>query len=184
MIWLSKCQPSAGPVLSGRIKDVKWNPPEVGSWKLNVDAATLYKDRSIGLGIIIRNGLGGVSAAKSTHLKAMYSPIIAEALAVWHGLLLAGDHGLTPCLIELDSLQVVEMINKGIPPMSDVGPIISMICGFLRMHLGCGISHIPRNANFVAHSLAKAVLSLDSDCYWLECCPPCVERLVLLEASG
>ncbi|KAK0581716.1 hypothetical protein LWI29_017094 [Acer saccharum] len=81
--WLSG-QPSAGPVLSGRIKDVKWNPPEVGSWKLNVDAATLYKYRSIGLGIIIRNGLGGVSAAKSTHLKAMYSPIIAEALAVWH----------------------------------------------------------------------------------------------------
>ncbi|KAK0596856.1 hypothetical protein LWI29_019667 [Acer saccharum] len=96
---------------SGRIKDVKWKPPEVGFWKINVHAATHYKDRSIGLGIIIRNGLGGVSAAKSTNLKAMYSPIIVEAMAVWHGLLLAFDHGLTPCRIELDSLQVV-MFNR------------------------------------------------------------------------
>ncbi|KAK4841800.1 hypothetical protein QYF36_010702 [Acer negundo] len=146
----------------GRDKDVKWKPHEDGYWKINVDATTHYNDHSVGLGIIIRDGLGGVSAAKSIYVKAMYSPIIAKAMAVWQGLLLAFDHGFIPCLIDSESLQVVEMINKGFPPLLDVGPVISMICVLLCVNPGCGISHISRNANLVAHSLAKVALSLDS----------------------
>ncbi|KAK1583875.1 hypothetical protein Q3G72_027826 [Acer saccharum] len=150
---------------------------------MTVDAATQYNDRSVGLGIVIRDGCGGVRAVKSINLQ-VHSSIIAEAMAVWQGLILAVDHGFLPCRIESDSLQVVDMINKGTRLLSDVGPVISLICGSLIANSGCGISHISRKANSVAHCLAKVALSIDSFRCWLDCCPPCVERLVLLDDSG
>ncbi|KAK0601703.1 hypothetical protein LWI29_026700 [Acer saccharum] len=51
---------------------------------MTVDAATQYNDRSVGLGIVIRDGCGGVRAVKSINLQ-VHSSIIAEAMAVWQG---------------------------------------------------------------------------------------------------
>ncbi|KAK0582646.1 hypothetical protein LWI29_028079 [Acer saccharum] len=99
---------------------VKWHPPEEGCWKINTDAATCYANRSIGLGIIIRNNLGVVKAAASIKLKAMVSPLVAEALAVWRGVILAVENGLVPFHIETDSLQVADLLNKGLVPHAEI----------------------------------------------------------------
>ncbi|KAK3228251.1 hypothetical protein Dsin_008113 [Dipteronia sinensis] len=39
------------------------------------------------------------------------------------------------------------------------------------------------NGNLAAHTLAKMALSIDSDCYWLDDLPPCVERHIRFDAS-
>ncbi|KAK3222306.1 hypothetical protein Dsin_009331 [Dipteronia sinensis] len=41
-----------------------------------------------------------------------------------------------------------------------------------------------KKSNLVAHSLAKMALSNNEDMFWLESVPPCVEMLVLADASG
>ncbi|KAK0577455.1 hypothetical protein LWI29_033161 [Acer saccharum] len=61
----------------------KWKPPGVDYWKINIDVGTCYNNRTIGLGIIIRDKSGMVKVANSLKPKAMFSPIIAEAMAVW-----------------------------------------------------------------------------------------------------
>ncbi|KAK4855358.1 hypothetical protein QYF36_006418 [Acer negundo] len=74
--------------------------------------ATIFLDGIIGLGIIIRNKSRKVKADASYKLKAMFSPLMAEAMAVWWGILLAMESGIVIFQIETDSLQVVELVNK------------------------------------------------------------------------
>ncbi|KAK4851629.1 hypothetical protein QYF36_016970 [Acer negundo] len=158
-----------------------WRSSEGAAWKINYDATTDYARRVIGQGINIRDKSCKVFSADALKVKAMYSPIIAEAMAVWWGIGLALDFGLVPFQIESDCLQVVEMVSKG---SAEVGHIISMIVASLGLNPGCSISHTPSTGNLVAHHLAKIALLVDHDCFWLDSCPPCMERLVQIDAFG
>ncbi|KAK0585032.1 hypothetical protein LWI29_022499 [Acer saccharum] len=161
-----------------------WRPPEGGVWKINSNAATDYARKVIGFGIIIRDKSGKVFSTAAIKVRAMFSPLIAEAMAVWRGVSLALDFGLVPFQIESDCLQVIDLVNKGVPSSADVGPIISLIFDSLNSTPGCSISHTPRTGNLVAHNLVKFALSIERDCCWLDSCPPCVERLVQIDAFG
>ncbi|KAK2651819.1 hypothetical protein Ddye_011675 [Dipteronia dyeriana] len=134
------------------------------------------------MGIVIRDMSGKVKVAASLKLQAMVSPLVAEVMAVWHGVILASKSGFVPFHVEYDSLQVVDLVNKGVPS-ADVSSAINLILEFLT---ACPdwCFHVPRTSNLVAHNLAKMVLSAVGDCCWLDSCPPCVERLVQLDASG
>ncbi|KAK0579421.1 hypothetical protein LWI29_026174 [Acer saccharum] len=161
----------------------KWQPPLAGYWKINTDAASCYRNRIIGLGIVVRDVFGTVKLACARKLEAMFSPLVAEALAVLDGIHLAVDAGLVPFQIDTDSLIVVNLVNKGDSSSADVGHIIADIVRFLRSLESCSIAFTPRKRNAVAHSLARTALSIASDRCWVDSCPPCVERLVLLDSS-
>ncbi|KAK0575023.1 hypothetical protein LWI29_032731 [Acer saccharum] len=72
-----------------------WRPPEVGHWKINTDAATNYKDKLIGLGVIIRDAYGKVKATEAVKMSATLSVVVAEAIAVKCGIMRAVEMGLT-----------------------------------------------------------------------------------------
>ncbi|KAK3199817.1 hypothetical protein Dsin_023232 [Dipteronia sinensis] len=59
--------------------------------------------------------------------KAMFSPLVAEAMAVLRGILLALERSLVPFVIESDALNVVDLIKSGRSPSTDVGTMISDI---------------------------------------------------------
>ncbi|KAK0598868.1 hypothetical protein LWI29_000188 [Acer saccharum] len=122
----------------------KWKPPDRGFWKINSNAATCYSSSKIGLGIIIRDNSGLVTAAGSFKMQAVYSPLVAKVMAVWRGIRMAIEFGSVPFLIESDSLQVVELVNKGVPSPADVGSIIGLILSILKDAPGCAVSHISR----------------------------------------
>ncbi|KAK0581771.1 hypothetical protein LWI29_017729 [Acer saccharum] len=111
--------------------------------KKNRDAASCYKERLIGLGLIIRDSGGQVRLAVAQNLVAMVSPLVAEALAVRNGIHLACEAGFVPFLLEIDSLQVVNMVQKGLHSDAEVGPIIAEIDGALQLLSNCCISHVP-----------------------------------------
>ncbi|KAK3198284.1 hypothetical protein Dsin_021699 [Dipteronia sinensis] len=81
-----------------------WRPLEEGYWKINFYTATSYKNRLIGLGIIIRDVVGKVRADAAHKLMATFSPVEAEAMAARRGILLVVELGLVPFQIETDSL--------------------------------------------------------------------------------
>ncbi|KAK4852010.1 hypothetical protein QYF36_020258 [Acer negundo] len=82
---------------------------------MNEDQASLWVvlRRYIGLGIVIRDSFGRVKTVASFKEKAMISPLISEVMAMWRDIVLALDSGLIPFQIDFDSLQVVELVNKG-----------------------------------------------------------------------
>ncbi|KAL5733291.1 hypothetical protein ACOSQ2_032983 [Xanthoceras sorbifolium] len=89
-------------------------------------------------------------------LDSLFSPPIAEALAILHGLNLAIDTGLLPICVESDA----EVI------LVEMGDVESLAFVYWK-------------ANQVVHHLTKFGLTFINEFVWLEDCPLCVEPLVL-----
>ncbi|KAK0586989.1 hypothetical protein LWI29_015756 [Acer saccharum] len=134
-----------------------------GFWKINIDTASYYNERLIGLGMIIHDSVGKVKFAAAQKLVALVSPFMAEALVVRNGIQMDYEADLVPFQIEFDSLQVVDLVRKGIPFAVDVGPVIAKISKALQSLPRCFIDHVPCKGNVAAHSLARKALSLESD---------------------
>jgi hypothetical protein len=56
-----------------------------------------------------------------------YAPEIREALAVYRGIKLACECGLTPVLVETDGKVLVDHVNSGLAFVSEVGLVIFLI---------------------------------------------------------
>ena len=93
------------------------------------------------------------------------SPAIAEAMAIYRGLILARDVGLLPCTVESDAQVVVNFVNDTCIPLSELGTFFSDILLFLECHPGCSIVFSSRLSNLAAHGLAKIGLSSGKDSF-------------------
>ncbi|KAK3204550.1 hypothetical protein Dsin_018596 [Dipteronia sinensis] len=97
-----------------------------------------------------------------------FSLLMAEALEILHGLQLASESGLWPCIVESDSQLVVSTIDSGNVPLSDIGLIIEDILDPMKGPLRCKVCFISRKSNMVAHCLDKLGVALEVDCFWIE----------------
>lgn len=79
---------------------IGWTAPPSGTYKVNVDGATLEDGRYSGVGIVIQDCKGMVVAARSKLLFATYSIEVTEALAIEDGILLAREMLLTQVIVE------------------------------------------------------------------------------------
>ncbi|KAK2663235.1 hypothetical protein Ddye_001809 [Dipteronia dyeriana] len=80
--------------------------------------------------------------------------LVAEAAPILRGIRIVIDSGLVPALVDLT--------NLGNAPSVDVGTVTSNILGLIRGY-PISIVFVGRNANYVAHSLARLALSLSVD---------------------
>ncbi|KAL5750380.1 hypothetical protein ACOSP7_024983 [Xanthoceras sorbifolium] len=164
--------------------DVKWHPPNSNCYKINTDASIDDHKNCTGLGVIIRDSRGLVMASCVKGFDSLYSPPIAEALAILRGITLAVETGLLLVCVESDTEFVVNLITSKAAPISEIGVVIEEILLLISMHPVYSVRFIPRLANWVAHWLAKFGLSVVGEFVWLEDCPLCVENLVLNDCSG
>ena len=66
-----------------------WDPPCKGRYKLNCGAAIDKVWKVVGMCIMVRDYDGFVVAASSQRIQGIYSPQVAEAMAIFRGLVLA-----------------------------------------------------------------------------------------------
>ncbi|KAL5822818.1 hypothetical protein ACOSQ3_020723 [Xanthoceras sorbifolium] len=117
-----------------------------------------------------RDSLGQVKAAGSSKLSAFFLPLLAEVVAILHGVRLALDSGLSHLLVESDVVGVINVLKGGVAPSSDLGLIISdifFVCSSLNV---LRFSFISRKENSVADALPKGAISS----VWFDCCPPLI----------
>ncbi|KAL5854354.1 hypothetical protein ACOSQ4_004156 [Xanthoceras sorbifolium] len=124
-----------------------------------------------------KDSLGQVKAVGSLKLLAFYSPMLAEAVAILHGVQLAFDSGLSPLLVESDALGVINVLKGGVVPSSDLVLIISDIFHAYSRFIVLGFSFISRKGNMVVDVLAKGAISSFDNSVWIDCCPPLVDLL-------
>ncbi|KAK3205174.1 hypothetical protein Dsin_019220 [Dipteronia sinensis] len=62
---------------------VKWIHSKDGVWNINTYATTCYQNQTLGLGIIIPNKSEVFKVVASLNIQAMFTPRVAEAMAVW-----------------------------------------------------------------------------------------------------
>ncbi|KAK3221527.1 hypothetical protein Dsin_008552 [Dipteronia sinensis] len=129
--------------------------------------------------LLVRESTGFVHACSSQVVSATFNAQIAEALAVFRAIHFFRDCGLFPCVLESDAEVVIKWIVEGSHLDSAGGVILSDISYLIEEIGGLSIGFAPRQANRVAHVLAKQALCAFNDFFWMEdlsslccCCGP------------
>ena len=163
-----RVQPSAD-VSYGKqqqVAQLEWNPPQEGFVKINTDAATNSEQNLAGLGAVIRDETGQVTAAAIKVSKFHGSVAYAEAEAMEWGLQVARDAQVKEVILESDSQEVVNLVNNKQGSRSEVYWVVLEIQKLKDSfdHVSCVYTH--RSCNAIAHSLAKLALEKCETVVW------------------
>jgi ribonuclease HI len=131
-----------------------WNPPPVGSAKINTDGAVKNMGMSAACGGLARDASGKFMWGFSTNLGACFV-VQAELWGILHSLEIAITREMLHIIIETDSLLAVKLINQGCSNSHTCFTLISKITNLLSKLPMANIQHIGREANAAADLLAK-----------------------------
>ena len=90
----------------------KWHAPPTKFYKANWDVAISTNRNCMGIGVIIRDEEGRVSAAKNKTVQGSNEPVTGEAMVALHATKLCWDLGFFEVVLEGDSLSVVKAIGE------------------------------------------------------------------------
>lgn len=92
-----------------------WQPPPLGVFKINVDAAVVDSKAEFSVGKVDRDQIGIVLSAISRCFPCSFSPHFAAMTAVKEGVIMAIQHGWSNWIVETDNLAVVHAIKHPAP---------------------------------------------------------------------
>ncbi|XP_075670467.1 uncharacterized protein LOC142640285 [Castanea sativa] len=106
-------------------QDSSWVPSTYSYYKINADAAIF--NNSVGIGIVVRDHEGSVTAAMSKHLQLPLGPLEAEAKAMEEAISFAWDIGVRDVIFETNCSTVSEALNGSTtPPVTIVNLIMDV----------------------------------------------------------
>ncbi|KAK9988783.1 hypothetical protein SO802_029022 [Lithocarpus litseifolius] len=163
------------PMRASTTMEVKWCPPQPGSYKVNVDGTVFTKRKQVGFGVVIRDSAGEVIAALSQKLARSLGALETETKAMEVGVQFALDIGIRDVTFEGDSLSVYNAL-KGVGEVSSTAQnIVYGLSHLVRNFRTFAFSHTKRQGNIPAHVLAQHAMGVESYVAWLEECPSCIE---------
>jgi len=148
-----------------------WKPLATGSIKVNWDASLNVNSELVGMGCVIRNGEGIVIAAKCCVCKAVVDPVCAEVMAALVALDFCCELGVDSIECEGDSLQVIKGVSSSGLSLDRIGHFLDAIKEKAATFSNCKWSHCLREANEVAHLLARRASSRCFSHVWVEALP-------------
>lgn len=170
-LWLSSCQQAQSSSSSSQTlpqsTDKKWRAPNEGCLKMNVDASVVAGMDKIGPGAVIRDSQGFVMGAMSKSVSGIFSPFLAECMAIREGLQFAWESGLKVSSVESDAAQAVHSVNNP-AVLAPVDPVIEDILALVTVAGGGSCCAISRVVNGTSHTLAHHALALDTWRFWLK----------------
>jgi ribonuclease HI len=145
-----------------------WTKPEVRQVKINVDGS-FHQDVGAGAaGAVARDYEGRFIAASTVYLPNLASAAAAEAMAMREGLRLANRLGCNDIIAESDSLETVEACT-GEERWWGESSATFADCVDLTYLIGkVQFKFCMREANGVAHELARFCFSSKSSCNWVD----------------
>ena len=155
-----------------------WKPPCSPFCKINFDGALFQDQKMAGIGVVIRNPNGHVIGALSDRI---FLPAIVdevEALACRKAISFALDLGVENVILEGDSMTIIQALNSDSSCASSYGHIIDDIRACALLFSSISFSHVKRQGNNVADSLAKLAKLSRCPCFWSDGLPRDVHSLV------
>ena len=126
---------------------------------LNVDAS-YNQDRGIGsTGAVIRDFSGSFIAAAARFIEHVQDAPMAEAMALKEGLLLAQQIGCNRLMIQSDCLEVVETMKQDGISATAILNRYDECSQLWQDYVSISIEHCNREANKVAHEVARLVMA-------------------------
>jgi ribonuclease HI len=148
-----------------------WKLPNAGFVKVNWDASLNPKSSLVGLGCVIRNENGYVIGAKCYACRATVDPLCAEAMAALFALEFGYEMDFVNIESEGDSLQVIKGLCNPDFSLDRFGHFMDAIKQKASCFFVCKWRHCYREANEVAHILARKASSICLSHVWVEDLP-------------
>jgi ribonuclease HI len=161
---------------------VQWQQPPTGFLKCNVDASFFHSDGATGWGWCVRDSRGFFQLAGTNVVHSTLNVLEGEALAILEAMEEMIHRGITFVIFESDSKLVVDAILSTHVGISEFSVLISHIQDLLRMHNYFEVKYVKRQANMVAHSLARAAFSMSRRRIF-DSVPRCIESYLINETS-
>jgi ribonuclease HI len=158
-----------------------WQQPPNGVLKCNVDASFYNMAGATGWGWILRDSMGQFQLAGTNILHSPLSVLEGEAMALIEAMEEVVHRGYSYVIFESDSQLVVDAISSRQVGLSEFSILISRIQSLLRMNNYFEVKYVKRQANKVAHSLARAAFSMFRRCIF-DLAPRCIETYLINEA--
>ena len=133
-----------------------WEPAVGERIKVNIDAACFNELNITSIGGVLRKAARHVVGALTRCLPYFVEANLAEALCLIEVLSWIEDLGINGTVIEMDSLVSVGAVNRPEEDQSYFGVLISDCHALLSSLDAVSVTYIPRNANVLAHKLARA----------------------------
>ncbi|KAL5748230.1 hypothetical protein ACOSQ2_025527 [Xanthoceras sorbifolium] len=166
------------------VKSRCWLPPQLGHFKLNVDASLLAAGEGFGVGAVIRDDFGVLVAVHGLYFSGQVLVEVAEARAVLEGLKLAAGLAVFPLVVESDALSVVNLCASLSLSRGDVDNLIFDVQALLSSLRVVSIGFVPRACNVIAHSIARRALFSCSPCFWINSFPSWLSKLAMDDVSS
>ncbi|XP_039129049.1 uncharacterized protein LOC120265234 [Dioscorea cayenensis subsp. rotundata] len=160
-----------------------WVKPSSPYIKINSDAS--ISTRGVGCGYIMRDEEGCVIFGEAVNYNELKTVVEAELVAIYLACLKAQDFGIKFVWLESDSLVAVNLINNvhGTTP-GEYKSILNQIYIVLASFEGWTVTHVWREANGVADTLAKMGGAGNEFIFTTDDVPANILSLVVDDASG
>jgi hypothetical protein len=179
--WLSVNKQQHGNQQQARQQhDLTWKKPLQGWYKCNVDAGFHQAISKTSMSWCLRDHMGRFIRAATTWKDGTCSIMEGESIAILEALHELQQQGFSHVIIESDSQTVVDAIRHSPGGSSEFSSIISQINNILSCNPNFMVKFIKRQANMVAHSLARAAISYPRRCTF-ETLPLCISTLLINE---
>jgi ribonuclease HI len=159
---------------------VRWEKPLSGCYKCNVDAAFHQDLNKTSTGWCLRDHLGRFIMAETTWIDGSCSIVEGESIALLEALKVMEQKGYSHVIFETDSKCVVDAIYHFRSGSSEFSFLVSNIYNILSCNQNFMVKFIKRQANMVAHTLARAAISWSRRCTF-ETLPLCITPLLYNE---
>ena len=161
----------------------KWVKPAGGCLKLNVDASYHAEDGTGATGAVLRDSSGTFLAGRSRFIPYAASAQTMEVMALRDGLLLANEVGCNRLQAESDCMGVIDALSGTSQWYDQAAPIYASCTGIARDIGLVNFMHCHREANVVAHELARFCFSQKVDCIWHDEAPSFILQFLLNDVN-
>ncbi|XP_075485321.1 uncharacterized protein LOC142525036 [Primulina tabacum] len=154
-----------------------WTPPPSGTVKCNIDAAFFDDIKSAGISMVVRNDEGRFLMARTNLIKGLCCVREGEAIGLLEALSWIRNSNYPKVLFEVDALTVYNAMTESAVDITEFGGIMGRCRDIVATNPCFSVHFTRRQANEVAHVLAKHSRFYASPCVWSET-PMCIGALM------
>lgn len=140
---------------------ISWKPPNEGSFKINVDAAVKEGQDTYTVGMVLRNSQGHFLAGRVMKFAGTVQVMEAEMVGIAEALSWLKQLPVSDVVIESDSELCVNAINGDNTNLLELGNLVQQCKSEVCSRGGVLVDFIRKQANRVAHMIAKIPCALN-----------------------
>ena len=144
----------------------------------------LHLQRTIGLGVVIRNEQGLIMASLTQQIPLPASVIEIEVLAAWRALELTLELGFDNIVLEGDSKILFKSLEIECNSLAHYGHLTTNIQVFMSQFSLMSLSYVRRQSNWLAHALAKRASSTPFMSVLMEEIPQKLNSVYMADLNG